>query len=104
MPVASVQSIEIFLSYSHKDEALLYELEKHLSILKRQGVIAVVPLEHVDKQTKRVGVRFARNYLAVFARDSRHRDGDYANVRPHIQKHAPSRPEGVEAFPLLDFV
>ncbi len=34
-------TIEVFLSYSHKDEPLLNELEKHLGILKRQNVIAV---------------------------------------------------------------
>lgn len=32
--------IEIFFSYSHADEVLRDELEKHLSILKRQGVIS----------------------------------------------------------------
>jgi hypothetical protein len=31
--------IEVFFSYSHKDEDLCVELVKHLSILKRQGVI-----------------------------------------------------------------
>jgi hypothetical protein len=31
--------IEVFFSYSHKDEELCVELVKHLSILKRQGVI-----------------------------------------------------------------
>lgn len=31
--------IEIFYSYSHKDEDLRDELQKHLSILRRQGVI-----------------------------------------------------------------
>ena len=31
--------IEIFYSYSHRDEELRDELEKHLSILKRKGVI-----------------------------------------------------------------
>ena len=31
--------IEVFFSYSHKDEELCGELLKHLSILKRQGVI-----------------------------------------------------------------
>lgn len=34
------EPIELFYSYSHKDELLRDELEKHLSILKRQGVIA----------------------------------------------------------------
>jgi predicted aspartyl protease len=32
--------IEIFYSYSHKDEALRKKLETHLSILKKQGVIS----------------------------------------------------------------
>jgi hypothetical protein len=31
--------IEVFFSYSHKDEELRNELANHLSILKRQGVI-----------------------------------------------------------------
>jgi len=31
--------IEIFFSYSHRDEELRNELERHLSILQRQGVI-----------------------------------------------------------------
>jgi len=33
--------IEVFCSYAHKDESLLNELAKHLSILKRQGIIDV---------------------------------------------------------------
>ena len=32
-------SIEVFYSYSHKDEELRDQLEIHLSLLKRQGVI-----------------------------------------------------------------
>ena len=31
--------VEVFYSYSHRDEELREELERHLSILKRQGVI-----------------------------------------------------------------
>lgn len=34
------KAIEIFFSYSHRDEDLRDELATHLSILKRQGVIA----------------------------------------------------------------
>lgn len=30
---------KLFFSYSHKDEALRDELETHLSMLKRQGII-----------------------------------------------------------------
>jgi hypothetical protein len=37
--IKPAKSIEVFFSYSHKDEELRDELEKHLSILKRQGVI-----------------------------------------------------------------
>lgn len=33
--------IEVFFSYSHRDEALRDELAKHLSILKQQGIIDV---------------------------------------------------------------
>src|SRR3954447_7241910 len=32
--------ISLFYSYSHKDEALRDELETHLSLLRRQGVIS----------------------------------------------------------------
>jgi parallel beta-helix repeat (two copies)/parallel beta-helix repeat (two copies) len=35
----SSEGIEVFISYSHKDELLRDELEKHLSILKRQKLI-----------------------------------------------------------------
>jgi hypothetical protein len=31
----------IFISYSHKDEALRAELDKHLSLLKRQGLVEI---------------------------------------------------------------
>jgi len=33
------KSIDVFYSYSHRDETLRDELEKHLSMLKRQGII-----------------------------------------------------------------
>ena len=33
------EPVEVFFSYAHEDEALRDELEKHLAILKRQGVI-----------------------------------------------------------------
>lgn len=36
---ASTAPIEVFFSYSHQDEQLRDELAKHLSILKRQGII-----------------------------------------------------------------
>jgi hypothetical protein len=34
-----MSTIEVFYSYSHEDEALRDELNKHLALLKRQGVI-----------------------------------------------------------------
>lgn len=36
----SSRDIEVFISYSHKDEALRNELENHLIILRRQGLIS----------------------------------------------------------------
>ncbi|HEV2799655.1 MAG TPA: tetratricopeptide repeat protein [Pyrinomonadaceae bacterium] len=35
------QAIEVFCSYSHRDEDLRKELDKHIKILERRGVIAV---------------------------------------------------------------
>jgi hypothetical protein len=32
-------SLQLFFSYSHKDESLRDELAKHLTILERQGAI-----------------------------------------------------------------
>ena len=33
-------AISVFLSYAHEDEPLLRQLETHLSLLKRQGLIS----------------------------------------------------------------
>src|SRR5215472_6110261 len=38
-PIVPERSVKIFISYAHKDEALRDELEKHLSLLQRQGFI-----------------------------------------------------------------
>jgi hypothetical protein len=38
-PAPSAARVSLFYSYSHKDEALREELETHLSLLRRQGVI-----------------------------------------------------------------
>jgi hypothetical protein len=40
MQAETTKAIEVFYSYAHQDELLRIELEKHLSILKRQGFIA----------------------------------------------------------------
>lgn len=37
----SSEQIELFISYSHRDETLRQQLDKHLAPLKRQGVISV---------------------------------------------------------------
>lgn len=34
-------AVKVFISYSHRDEALRHQLDKHLAPLKRQNVIAV---------------------------------------------------------------
>ena len=34
-----MKPVKLFYSYSHKDEDLREELVKHLTILKRQGVL-----------------------------------------------------------------
>jgi len=39
-PTAPRQAIRLFYSYSHKDEELRKELEEHLSLLRKQGVIS----------------------------------------------------------------
>jgi hypothetical protein len=36
-----LESVELFFSYSHKDRELCEELQRHLALLKRQGVISV---------------------------------------------------------------
>jgi hypothetical protein len=47
--------IEVFFSYSHRDERLRNELEKHLALLKRSAAIAawhdrkIIPGENVDQ-------------------------------------------------------
>src|SRR5262249_46763165 len=38
-PKSDPASVRLFYSYSHKDEALREELEKHLSLLKRQNIL-----------------------------------------------------------------
>ncbi len=40
MPPAVTEAIEIYMVYSHKDELLRDQLEEHLAVLKRQGLIS----------------------------------------------------------------
>jgi hypothetical protein len=39
VPLRPTEAIEVFFSYAHEDEDLRDELKKHLSMLKRQGLI-----------------------------------------------------------------
>ena len=38
-PTHSTGPVDVFCSYAHKDQKLFKELEDHLSLLKRQGLI-----------------------------------------------------------------
>lgn len=40
MNESSTKAIQVFFSYAHEDEDLRNEVEKHLTILKRQGIIS----------------------------------------------------------------
>ena len=40
MTIETTKAVELFYSYAHEDEELCNALEKHLSNLKRQGLIA----------------------------------------------------------------
>ena len=46
MPDSSTP-VEVFYSYAHKDEAFRNELEKHLSLLRRQGLITAWHDRHI---------------------------------------------------------
>ena len=40
---SNLQPIRLFYSYSHEDEDLRKELEKHLAVLRRRGIIESFP-------------------------------------------------------------
>jgi len=42
MEVEQTQPVEIFFSYSHKDQRLRDQLETQLSLLKREGLISII--------------------------------------------------------------
>ncbi len=41
-------AFEVFISYSHQDQKLRKELEKHLSNLKRAQIILLLAADHPD--------------------------------------------------------
>ncbi len=62
----SQKAIKIFISYAHEDESLLRQLETHLILLKRQGIIStwhdreIVPgtnwAKEIDKQLNQASI------------------------------------------------
>lgn len=46
------EALRVFVSYSHKDEALREELETHLAPLRRQGLIGVWHDRRIDAGTE----------------------------------------------------
>src|SRR5437868_10672357 len=46
-------SIQVFLAYAHEDEHLLKELENHLALLLRQGVITTWHDRNISAGTER---------------------------------------------------
>lgn len=71
---SSISPVEIFCSYSHKDEKLRRELEKHLALLQRQNIVtiwhdrAIMPgesiSEEIDEHLNSAGI-----ILALFSPD-----------------------------------
>lgn len=48
MPMIPASPQQLFYSYSSKDEALRLELEKHLSLLKREGLLETWSFRNID--------------------------------------------------------
>jgi TIR domain len=71
--------IKIFLSYSHTDEVLRAEFDKHLALLKRQGVVdvwsdhCIRPGEELDSVID-VGIESADIVLLLISSDFIHSD------------------------------
>jgi TIR domain len=55
LPSTSPRAIEVFYSYAHRDEPLRTELDKYLSLLQRQGVIAGWHDRHITAGTEWAG-------------------------------------------------
>ncbi len=90
--------IKVFISYAHKDEELRIELDKHLTSLKRQGIIAtwqdreILPGDEwageIDQQ-----LNTAQIILLLISSDFLHSDFCYS----HEMQQAVSRHEAKEA-------
>jgi len=85
--------INIFFSYSHEDERLRNELDKHLSILKRNGIInawhdrCIMPGKDFDKEISK-NLKAADIILLLISADFLASDYCYDNEMKYaLQKH-----------------
>jgi len=85
--------INLFFSYSHKDEGLRNELDKHLSILKRSGIInawhdrCIMPGAEFDKEISK-NLKAADIILLLISADFLASDYCYENEMKYaLQKH-----------------
>jgi hypothetical protein len=85
--------INIFFSYSHEDEKLRNELDKHLSILKRNGVInawhdrRIMPGEEFDKEISK-NLKTADIILLLISADFLASDYCYDNEMKYaLERH-----------------
>lgn len=85
--------VTLFLSYSHKDEELRKELETHLALLKRQGVVAtwhdrrITAGSDVDKT---ISSELESSQIVLLLVSARFLDSDYCyekEMMRALQKH-----------------
>ncbi|MEO5990178.1 MAG: toll/interleukin-1 receptor domain-containing protein [Ferruginibacter sp.] len=96
--------INLFFSYSHKDESLRNELEKHLSILKRNGVISswhdrcILPGAGIDEEIS-MNIQKADIILLLVSSDFLSSDYCYDNEMNYaLQKSAKNE---VKVLPVI---
>src|SRR5579864_2836601 len=85
-------SLTLFYSYADKDEKLCEELEKHLSILQRQGIIATWHprkiLPGADKnQINDEQFSSAQIILLLISPDFLASDASHAEMEQALQRH-----------------
>lgn len=92
--MSETRGIEIFLSYSHRDQELRDELAKHLRMLNRQGTVAVwydrkiAPAEHWEEEIDR-HLNSANLILLLITPDYLASDYHYnLEIRRALERHA----------------
>jgi TIR domain len=92
--MSETRGIEIFISYSHRDQELRDELEKHLRMLNRQGTVAVWydrkidPSEHWEEEIDR-HLNSANLILLLITADYLASDYHYnVEIRRALERHA----------------